>query len=266
MEQKVEFLRRISDSLRGWTNSNPVVKRGNLICVSTNDDGVFDITFMADGKSSFLQQLDNWKNGISTDGQGLTEAEREHLREALTKDDLGEIEATLKNLVDLVGEDTDGIINKFNEIVAFLAGIADSSTLEGIIGGISSQISALSERIDDVEGKVNAIDLTPFETSEHAADTYQPKGNYLTEHQDISGKADADDVYTKTEIDEKGYLTEHQSLDNYYTKEQVNEKIPTTYAFDKMENIVVDGKTYTVKGILTALLPLLDETIAVVNQ
>lgn len=195
MEKKVEFLRRISDSLRGWTNSNPIVKRGNIICVSTKDDGVYDIVFMSDGKNTFLQQLDNWKKGISTDGQGLTDAEREHLNAALTKNDLGEIEETLKDLVALVDGNTDGIINKFNEIVAFLSGIADSSTLDGIVSGISSQISQLSSRIDDVEAK-----------------------------------------------------------------------IPTTYAFDKMEKLVVGGKTYTVKQILTSLVPLLDETVVVVNQ
>ena len=129
MTQKVEFLRRFYDSLRGWTNENPIIKRGNIICVSTKDDGVYDIVFMSDGKNTFLKQLDNFKNGISTEGQGLTDAEREHLKAALTKDDLGAIEATLKDLVALVDENTYGVINKFNEIVAFLSGIADTSTL-----------------------------------------------------------------------------------------------------------------------------------------
>lgn len=40
---------------------------------------------------------------------------------------------------------------------------------------------------------------------------YQPKGNYLTEHQDISGKANVGDSYTKAESDAK-YLTEHQDI------------------------------------------------------
>lgn len=194
MTQKVEFLRRFYDSLRGWTNENPIIKRGNIICVSTKDDGVYDIVFMSDGKNTFLKQLDNFKNGISTEGQGLTDAEREHLKAALTKDDLGAIEATLKDLVALVDENTDGVINKFNEIVAFLSGIADTSTLEGIVSGISSQISSLSSRIDEVEGK-----------------------------------------------------------------------IPTTYALDKIEKLVVGGKEYTVKDILTSLVPLMNETVVVVT-
>lgn len=194
MEKKVEFLRRIYDSLAGWVSDNPVVKKGNIMYVSTNDDGVFDVVLVADGKNTFLQLLNNYKKGIPAEGQ-MTDAEREKLKEALTKNDLGEIEKTIKSLVDLVDENTDGVINKFKEIVAFLAGIADSSTLDGIVSGISSQISALSSRIDDVEAK-----------------------------------------------------------------------IPTTYAFDKMEKLVVGGKTYTVKQILTSLVPLLDETVVVVNQ
>ena len=86
------------------------------------------------------------------------------------------------------------VINKFNEIVAFLSGISDNSTLDGIVSGISTQISSLGNRIDEVE-----------------------------------------------------------------------KKIPSTYAFDKMEKLVVDGKTYAVKDILTALVPLMDETVVVVT-
>ena len=194
MAQKVEFLRRYCNSLRGCVNDNPIVKRGNIVCVSTKDDGEYDIVFMSDGKHTFLQLLDNFKNGVSVEGQGLTETERQHLKEALTKDDLGEIENTIKDLVALVDKDTDGVINKFNEIVAFLSGISDTSTLDGIVSGISTQISSLGNRIDEVE-----------------------------------------------------------------------KKIPSTYAFDKMEKLVVNGKTYSVKDILTALVPLMDETVVVVT-
>ena len=70
---------------------------------------------------------------------------------------------------------------------------------------------------------------------------------YLTEHQDISGKQDVisdleeirsnaelaktalkaipEEYVTETELEGKGYLTEHQSLDNYYTKEQIDAMI-----------------------------------------
>lgn len=67
---------------------------------------------------------------------------------------------------------------------------------------------------------------------------------YLTEHQDISGKQDViadlsdiranaelaktalqaipDEYITEEELNGKGYLTEHQSLDNYYTKGEID--------------------------------------------
>ena len=57
--------------------------------------------------------------------------------------------------------------------------------------------------------------------------------NYLTEHQsladyatkeELNTKANADDVYTKTEIEEKGYLTEHQSLEEYAKTADVEAK------------------------------------------
>lgn len=194
MEKKVEFLRRIYDSLTGWVSDNPIVKKGNIMYVSTKDDGVFDVVLVADGKNTFLQLLNNYKNGIPAEGQ-MTDVEREKLKEALTKDDLGEIEKTIKGLVDLVDENTDGVINKFKEIVSFLSGIEDTNTLEGIVSGISSQISGLNTRINDVENK-----------------------------------------------------------------------IPTTFSFDKMEKITNGGKSYTVKEILTALIPLLDETVVTVNS
>ena len=40
-------------------------------------------------------------------------------------------------------------------------------------------------------------------TKAEADDTFQPVGNYLTEHQDISGKANVGDSYTKEESDAK---------------------------------------------------------------
>ena len=68
---------------------------------------------------------------------------------------------------------------------------------------------------------------------------YQPKGNYLTEHQDISGKANVGDSYTKTESDAK-YLTEHQSLADYAKKSE----IPAPY-----DDTVIKGRIATLEAI-----------------
>ena len=52
----------------------------------------------------------------------------------------------------IAGKDSDGAINKWDEIVAFLAKIDDSTTLDGIIGGINSSISAETSRAKAAEG------------------------------------------------------------------------------------------------------------------
>ena len=67
-------------------------------------------------------------------------------------------------------------------------------------------------RFEDVEKSV--IELDAKNTNEYV------EINLL-----LDTKADAADVYTKTEIDNKGYLTEHQSLAGYATESWVKEHI-----------------------------------------
>lgn len=68
---------------------------------------------------------------------------------------------------------------------------------------------------------------------------YQAKGNYLTEHQDISGKANVGDSYTKAESDAK-YLTEHQSLADYAKKSE----LPSEY-----DDTALKGRVATLEAI-----------------
>ena len=42
----------------------------------------------------------------------------------------------------LIEADSDGAINKFNEIVAFLKGVSDTKTLQGLLADISTQIGS----------------------------------------------------------------------------------------------------------------------------
>lgn len=49
---------------------------------------------------------------------------------------------------------------------------------------------------DDNADSGGNVDLTGYATEQFVRDGYQPKGNYLTEHQDISGKADKNQVAT----------------------------------------------------------------------
>lgn len=50
----------------------------------------------------------------------------------------------------------------------------------------------LQAQIDEIKESSDDVDLEGYATEEWVQAGYQPKGNYLTEHQDISGKLDAD--------------------------------------------------------------------------
>ena len=101
-------------------------------------------------------------------------------------------------------------------------------------------------------------DLSAYETKAHASATYQPIGNYLTQHQDISGKADKTSVYTKAESDGKyqlkgNYLTEHQDLSTYAKKAEIvqadwNETSTTSNAFIKNKPTIPTIPTNVVVG------------------
>lgn len=61
-------------------------------------------------------------------------------------------------------ETTDGIINKWNEVVSFLANIAQTDTLSGIVDGINKSISDEVTRAKKAEG-VNASGISTNKTS-----------------------------------------------------------------------------------------------------
>ena len=80
-----------------------------------------------------------------------------------------------------------------------------------------------------VDGKISELmgEAVPetLDTLKEIADALNDNATMTMVSEAISTKANSDDVYTKSEIDMKGYLTEHQSLDNYYTKDEVNTAI-----------------------------------------
>lgn len=79
-------------------------------------------------------------------------------------------------------------------------------------------VDSLSKKLKEYAKKTE-IPQVPTKISQLVNDSH-----YLTQHQDISGKANIGDCYTKQESDRK-YLTQHQSLNNYVTKEELDEKI-----------------------------------------
>lgn len=82
----------------------------------------------------------------------------------------------------LIESDSDGAINKFNEIIAFLANITDDTTLQGIVNGINTSIA---EKYTKPTGGIPSSDMaSAVQASLKKADSA------LQSHQDISGKAD----------------------------------------------------------------------------
>lgn len=55
----------------------------------------------------------------------------------------------LNTLENLIEGNNDGVINRFNEIVDFLNSIEDTSTLEGILGGIATDIASGDEAVSN---------------------------------------------------------------------------------------------------------------------
>lgn len=172
----------------------------------------------------------------------------------------------------------DQLVQQLTEIAANAGGgtgsyilpVATSSTLGGVkpvakTTGMTQQVGV------DTSGRLyTAPGQTPVDayTKAESDDRYQPKGEYLTEHQSLDGYAKTSDIpeklpnpyaltingvaydgseaknitvtgggdpieidaYTKAESDSKyqpkgDYLTEHQSLDGYATDEEVSDAV-----------------------------------------
>ena len=92
----------------------------------------------------------------------------------------------------LVSGDTTTAIKTFNEIIAFLNGVEDTESLEGIIAGIEQQIANID--IPSLDG--------------YATESWVNDKNYLTKHQDISHLA------TKTEVNDSINDIEFFSIKN----------------------------------------------------
>ena len=100
-----------------------------------------------------------------------------------------------------------GDISEQSDLISLLTTIESGLTPEQI-----KLLVDTDSRFEDVEKSV--IELDAKNTNEYV------EINLL-----LDTKADAADVYTKTEIDNKGYLTEHQSLAGYATESWVKEHI-----------------------------------------
>ena len=126
------------------------------------------------------------------------------------------IDGRVTSLENIIEENHDGVINKFNEIVDFLNQIPNSNgdpNLKQLLADIASTIPNVSNKADKSE-----IPTVPTNVSAFTNDS-----GYLVAA-DIAGKADKADTYTKTEVDEKidDIIGGDINLQNYYTKAEVD--------------------------------------------
>lgn len=107
------------------------------------------------------------------EASGVDVSDHEHrislIETALGSVTHGDVEGLISDvaaLQALIGADVDGVINKFNEFVAFLAGTSDLTTLQGIISDFTAQLAgkqpagdyATNERVDNLEEKVDSLE------------------------------------------------------------------------------------------------------------
>ncbi|MBR2290779.1 MAG: hypothetical protein IJ868_00495 [Prevotella sp.] len=93
---------------------------------------------------------------------------------SVTHGDIETLASKVSALEGLVDADVDGVINKFNEVVAAFAGVDDTDTVEAIVQRLSAAIAAkqdagdyaTNERVNELEAKVGRYCSPHFESDE----------------------------------------------------------------------------------------------------
>lgn len=119
------------------------------------------------------------------------------------------------------------------------------SALGGMIAGeTEAREQAINNLTATVQGKLDTAtynsEKAAFETTEHAAATYQPKGSYLTsvpEEYVTDTELSAKNYATQEWVGEQGYLTEHQDISGLATKEELNGKQNTLVSGTNIKTI-----------------------------
>lgn len=94
-----------------------------------------------------------------------------------------------------------------------------------------AEVDSLMTAIDN---KIEGIDLASYETIKGAEGKYQPKGDYLTEHQDISGLATKEDVADAV-------AGMDQQFTNYVTKDELPSAYDDTELKDRVSALEANG-------------------------
>ena len=122
-------------------------------------------------------------------------------------------------------------------MAAALNSAVDGDTIENLtqlveyIADHGGEATKMAEAIEDIEGQLSGIDKTTGSVKKYVDDaidaldieTYASAQSVTDLTEVVNKKANVTDVYTKTEIDNKGYLTEHQNLDHKANKSDLDD-------------------------------------------
>lgn len=198
------------------------------------------------------EQLDKIENKL-IDLSSLVNAHSLQIAEFVK--DISNNEATIKNLEEELTSTDKELSSKIEFILATIEGIKESyatqadlqKELSVVKQEIQKHIKDISVAIescateDYVDNKINSIKI-PTKLSELNNDV-----GFLKEHQDLTDyakKSEIPDVsrfitsipteyVTETELDKRGFITQHQSLDGYATETFVEKKIAEAELCDK---------------------------------
>ena len=184
-------------------------------------------------------------------------ATKDELEDYATKDDVNDVKTSVETMLegapdafDTLKEIVDELNKKENatEVVEALATKADKTEIPDVsefitmndvegLGYITEEAADekyqpkgeyLTEHqsLEDYALKTDIPNVSGLATEEFVTEGFQPKGEYLTEHQSLEG------LMTEEAADEKyqpkgEYLTEHQSLEEYATKADLDDYVKT---------------------------------------
>jgi len=123
-----------------------------------------------------------------------------------------------------------------------VSGKADKTYVDTELGKKQNTIADLSNIRSGASSGATAVQpsaISDMETKTHASATYQPKGNYLTEHQSLADYAKKSELPTKTSelTNDSGYLTSHQDISGKADKTYVDTEL------GKKQNTISDLST-----------------------
>jgi len=172
--------------------------------------------YLTEVPSEYVTETELDEKGYLTEHQDLSEyAKTEYVDTKISQlvGDAPEALDTLKEISDALNDNTDAVAG----IVSTLSEKASTSYVDEKDGALGDRISALENIDHDAFAKTADLpDMGEYLKVAAAEETYQPKGEYLTEV--------PSEYVTETELDEKGYLTEHQDLSEYVTESELAEK------------------------------------------